>query len=111
MAINFSAIAEGAKSIAAHRGGKGTALATLVTGGLIVATAAGVTVPAFWFTLGPIAGLILYKVLPKNIADRIDGVEDGIIDAVSKVPSLEDTFPGKDGAPPTNVSNINKPGQ
>lgn len=84
--MNWAAILDGAKTVAAHPVTKGGSLAVLISGGLYAAQFAGIAVPSIAFSAGPIAGYILYKLLPKKIEDDIDNVAKEVTDVVTEIP-------------------------
>lgn len=100
--MNISALLAGARSIASHPASKGGALASLITGGLCAATVAGIVIPPVAMTLGPIAGYILYFLLPKKIEDQIDETLKNITDAVTVIPQ---TYPEYPDTPKTPISS------
>lgn len=116
--MNIAALLSGAgavtKSVAAHPITKGGALAALITGGLTIASVAGIAIPPVAFTIGPMAGYLLYRVLPKQYETDIDDLAQKIIDIDSDIPNLPDIHtyqeypnePGQNAQPPatTNIT-------
>ena|ERR1700760_3906473 len=101
--MNISALLAGAQQIAGHPVAKGGALASLITAGLYAAMAAGVSIPPVAIALGPIAGYVLYKVLPVKQQNELDTAVDDITSVVTAIPTTysdpDKDFPtGKNGA-------------
>jgi hypothetical protein len=97
--VNIAALITGAsavsKSVVSHPLSKGGGLAALITGGLYVAAAAGVVIPEIAYTVGPVAGFILYKLLPKSIEDQIDQTAQKVVDLDNLIPEVKtyDDYP------------------
>ena len=106
MAFNISALLTGAGQVAAHPITQGGALASLITGALYVASAAGVVVPPVAFALGPIAGLLLYKFLPPKAKAVVDETAAKVVETFNEIPK---TYPAGDvgTAPPAGTSTTN----
>ena len=116
MAFNVSALIDGAKAVAGHPITKGGALASLISGGLYAATIAGVAIPAWALTAGPLAGYVVYRLLPKKTEDQIDAVAAEVVAVATEIPTTyadpDKDFPtGKNGdesKPQASLSNIDK---
>lgn len=106
--MNWSALLSIARTVTAHPAAKGSALGTVVLTGLYAATLAGIAIPAWAFTAGPIAGYIVYKFLPTKAEQAIDDAEGKLADIVTTIPSTYQEFPGDDKKLPPAVTNINK---
>lgn len=95
--MNISALLTGLKatagSVASHPITKGGSLAALITGGLAVASVAGVAVPELAFTLGPIAGVVLYKFLPPKVQQELDETTEKVVDLATTIPDVEASYP------------------
>lgn len=108
MAFNLSVLLKGAQTVASHPATKGGALAALITGGLYVASAAGVLVPGWAFVAGPVLGTLLYKLLPAADEQIIDGVVQKVTDTISEIPDqVQETYPADKVTGVTTGSNPN----
>lgn len=110
MAINVATILTAVKAVGSHPITQGGSLATLITGGLYAASIAGVVIPTWAFTVGPLAGYALYRFLPKRIEDEIDNTANEIVDIAKEVPqtySAPSDFPNAPNENPT-PNNLNK---
>lgn len=116
MGVNLSVILKGttavSKSVAQHPITKGGALAALVTGGLYIAAAAGIAVPEIAFTIGPVAGAILYKFLPKSVQDEIDAAAQKVADIDQMIPEIKTyaEYPGDKKPAPAQTNLVTKNG-
>lgn len=111
MGLNVSTIIAGAgavaKSTAKHPITKGGSLAALLTGGLYIAAAAGVAIPEIAYTLGPIAGVLLYKFLPKEYQEALDSTTEKIVDTFDTLPSTYAEYPANPNSPSgTSKTNL-----
>ena len=95
--LNWFALLQGAKTVAAHPITKGGSLAALVTGGLYAASFAGIAIPELAFTVGPLAGYVLYRFLPVNTQKEIDDATQAVIDGLGKLPEIDPTYPTAKG--------------
>lgn len=93
MPFSVTAVLGGLKSFAAHPITQGGALGALVSGGLEVALLAGVAIPGWAFTAGPLAGYLLYKALPKPWEQKIDDTATYLVNVAGEVPSIEKVYP------------------
>jgi hypothetical protein len=105
MGLNLSALMTGAGAVAKQPVTKGGALAALVTGGLYMASAAGVVVPGWAFVAGPIFGTMLYKFLPAKDQAEIDDVAAKVTDTFETIPTTYPEYPG-DKPLPSVVTNL-----
>jgi hypothetical protein len=108
MAFNVSALMSGAGAVASHPITKGGALSALITGGLYAASAAGLAIPPLAFTLGPIAGLLLYKFLPPKVQQDIDDTATKVVDTFNEVPTTYAEYPPETKNPDATRLNTNK---
>ena len=112
--MNVAALLNGARAVASHPITKGGSLAALISGGLYAAQFAGVAIPSIAFSAGPLAGYILYKLLPKKIEDEIDATAEKFVDIATTIPqtySQPSDFPNPppaDHAQGQPNSNINQ---
>lgn len=98
----------GAGAVASHPITKGSALSVLITGGLYAASAAGIAIPGLAFTLGPLAGLLLYKFLPPKVQQEIDDTATKVIDTFQEIPKTYDEYPNEYKNPDATQLNIDK---
>ena len=113
--MNWGALIQGASFVAKSPVAKGGSLATLIGSGLYLATFAGVAIPTWAFSAAPIAGYLLYRVLPKSIDDKIDGAAEQVAEVVNEVPNTYQEYPtGKNNQSsiqgPEITTNINQSG-
>lgn len=93
MVLNVTALLAGAKVVAQHPLTKGGLVMSLVSGGLYAASLAGVAIPGWAVTVGPILGYIAYRLAPKGVEDDIDAVAIKITDIANDVPQTYAEYP------------------
>lgn len=96
MALNIGNLLVAAKtvsaSVAAHPITKGGALAALIVGGIQIAILAGIAIPSWAVAAGPVAGYILYKLLPPKVEAEIDDTATKVVDIANTVPVIDPTY-------------------
>ena len=97
MGLNLAVLMNGAGAVAKattqHPITKGGSLAALITGCLYAAAAAGVAIPEIAFTAGPIAGYLLYKMLPVKTQQVLDDTAQEVVDTITTIPNVYAEYP------------------
>lgn len=84
----LGAILQGIRSVDKARVAKSGGLAVAISAGLTAATLAGAPIPGWIALVGPIAGTIIYKMLPAKQQAQVDTIVDEVIDAATVVPQV-----------------------
>lgn len=111
MALNVTALLAGAKVVAQHPLTKGGLVMSLVSGGLYAASLAGVAIPGWAVTVGPILGYVAYRLAPKAVEDDIDAVATRITDIANDIPQVYTGGPPPEDAAMKGNHLGNPPGE
>lgn len=120
MSVDISKLGQAVSAVSTKPKTTALAVASVITAGLYVAAAFGLTIPTAAYTLGPIVGSALYKALPTATQATIDGYVDDLEDMAESFPAqavefvgsieTEASYPDAEELKnkPKTVSNFNK---
>lgn len=112
----LGSVLTGARYVASHPAKKGTLIATLLSGAVYGAEAAGLisaNAAGLGIAIATLVGVAVYKLLPPAQQAAVDNAEEEVIDIITTIPQ---TFPaaaptGKNNAhdtPLNTPNNLNK---
>ena len=82
----LSQILTSVRGIDKQRVAKSGGVAVAISAGLTAASLAGVAIPVWGQTVGLVAGVIIYKLLPKKAEAEVDSIVDKVIDVTTEIP-------------------------